>query len=364
MKLSVVILNYNVHYFLELALKSVCAAISEIDAEIIVVDNDSSDGSCEMVKTLFPEVILVENKENLGFSKGNNIGVKLAKGEYLCILNPDTVVAEDTFTKLLEFADKKKNLGIVGCRLMNGSGTFLPESKRNIPCVKVSLKKILGYPDQYYANHLAEESQGEVDILVGAFMLIKKSVYNAVGGFDEDYFMYGEDIDLSYKVLTAGYKNYYYGGTTVIHFKGESTLRDKDYARRFYGAMQIFYEKHFKQNIIFDLVVWLGIKLAFIFRGNRKNEIKAVSEYVFMSKEVNNKLELKLQKKLNLSNQLVSAKTDAEIIFDANQMSYKDIINHIKNTNKVLTYKILPNKSHFIIGSNNGFSQGEVIVFE
>lgn len=352
------------HYFLELALKSVCAAISEIDAEIIVVDNDSSDGSCQMVKTLFPEVILIENKENLGFSKGNNIGVAIAKGEYLCILNPDTVVAEDTFTKLLEFADKQENLGIVGCRLMNGAGTYLPESKRNIPTVKVSLKKILGYPDQYYANHLAQEAQGEVEILVGAFMLVKKSVYDAVGGFDEDYFMYGEDIDLSYKVLTAGYKNYYYGETTVIHFKGESTLRDKDYARRFYGAMQIFYEKHFKQNVIFDLVVWLGIKLAFILRGNRKSEIKTISEYVFMSKEVNTHLELKLQKKLNLCQQLVSVKTDSEIIFDANFVPYKDIINYIENSNKVLTYKILPNESNFIIGSNNGFSQGEVIVFE
>jgi len=364
LKLSIVILNYNVHYFLELALKSVYAAISEIDAEVIVVDNNSSDGSCHMVKTLFPEVTLIENKENLGFSKGNNIGVAMAKGEYLCILNPDTVVAEDTFTKLLEFADKKEHLGIVGCRLMNGGGMYLPESKRNIPTVKVSLKKILGSPDQYYANHLAEEEQGEVEILVGAFMLVKKSIYDAVGGFDEDYFMYGEDIDLSYKVLKAGYKNYYYGHTTVIHFKGESTLRDKDYARRFYGAMQIFYEKHFKQNVIFDLVVWLGIKMAFVLRGNSKSDLKTISEYVFISKEINTNLEVKLETKLPLSDQLVSVKTNSEIIFDANFLPYKDIINYIENSNKVLTYKILPNESNFIIGSNNGFSQGEVIVFE
>ncbi|WP_147675991.1 glycosyltransferase family 2 protein [Algibacter pacificus] len=364
MKLSVVILNYNVRYFLELTLKSVYAAISEIDAEIIVVDNNSSDGSCQMVKTLFPEVKLIENKENLGFSKGNNIGVALAKGEYICILNPDTVVAEDTFTKLLNFSDKKEKLGIVGCRLMNGSGTFLPESKRNIPTVKVSLKKILGYPNQYYANHLEAESIGEVNILVGAFMLLKKSVYDAIGGFDEDYFMYGEDIDLSYKVLTSGYKNYYYGHTTVIHFKGESTLRDKNYARRFYGAMQIFYQKHFKQNLLFDFVVWSGIKLAFIFRRVRKNKIKAISEYVFMSEDINSKLEAKLQQKLRLKKELNEVKEDAEIIFDANTMSYKEIIDSIKNTNNLLTYKILPNQSSFIIGSTDGFSQGEVIVFE
>ncbi|MCL5128859.1 glycosyltransferase family 2 protein [Algibacter sp. L4_22] len=364
MKLSIVILNYNVRYFLELALRSAQAAISDIDAEIIVVDNNSSDDSCQMVKRLFPEVKLIENKENFGFSKGNNIGIATAKGEYICVLNPDTVVAEDTFTKLLDFSDKKEKLGIVGCRLMNGSGLFLPESKRNIPTVKVALKKILGNPDKYYANHLHEESQDEVGILVGAFMLIKKNVFDTVGGFDEDYFMYGEDIDLSYKILNSGYKNYYYGGTSIIHFKGESTLKDRNYALRFYGAMQIFYEKHFKQNLIFDLVVWLGIKLAFVFRRIRKNEIKIISEYIFISNEVNSKLEAKLSEKLNLKTQLTSVKTNAEVIFDANVLSYKDIIEHIKNTDKELTYKILPNQSNFIIGSNDGLSQGKVIVFQ
>lgn len=364
MKLSIVILNYNVRYFLELALKSVHAAISEIEAEIIVVDNNSSDGSCEMVKAMFPKVILIENKENFGFSKGNNIGVNAAKGEYLCILNPDTVVAEDTFTKLLEFADNKQQLGIVGCRLMNGSGLFLPESKRNIPTVSVSLKKILGNPDKYYATQLSHESQGEVDILVGAFMLIKKSVYNAVGGFDEDYFMYGEDIDLSYKVLTSGYKNYYFGDTTIIHFKGESTLKDRDYARRFYGAMQIFYEKHFKQNLIFDMAVWLGIKLAFVFRKIKKNKIETISEYVLISDKLNKKLENKFSEKIRVQSQIDLVKPDAEVIFDANVLSYKQIIEYIKNSDKRLTYKILPNQSNFIIGSNDGFSRGEVINFE
>ena len=361
MKLSIVILNYNVRYFLELALKSVQASILEIDAEIIVVDNKSADGSCEMVKTLFPEVTLIENKENFGFSKGNNIGVAIAKGEYICILNPDTVVAEDTFKKLLTFFDKQEKVGVVGCRLMDGGGLFLPESKRNIPTVLVSLKKILGYPKKYYANQLSQNSIGEVDILVGAFMFVKKEVYLSVGGFDEDYFMYGEDIDLSYKILTSGYKNYYYGEATIIHFKGESTLKDRDYARRFYGAMQIFYEKHFKQNLVFDLVVWFGIKLAFVFRRTRKNKIKDISEYIFVSKEINKKLESKLSEKLRLESQIDTAQINAEIIFDANALSYKDIIEFIKNTDKTLTYKILPNQSNFIIGSNNGFSQGKVL---
>ena len=157
MKLSVIILNYNVKYFLELCLRSVETAISNIDAEIIVVDNNSEDGSCYMVKDLFPNVKLIENKENYGFSKGNNIGVSQAKGDYLCILNPDTVVAEDTFLKLLEFSENKIKLGIVGCKLINGRGEFLPESKRKIPYVNAAFKKLIGNTDDYYANNINEK---------------------------------------------------------------------------------------------------------------------------------------------------------------------------------------------------------------
>ena len=349
---------------MELCLKSVEAAITNIDAEVIVVDNNSEDGSCQMVKTLFPNVNLIENQENFGFSKGNNIGVSQANGEYLCILNPDTVVAEDTFLKLIEFSESKEKLGIVGCKLINGNGLFLPESKRNIPSVSVALKKIFGYPKHYYANHLSKNESGEVDILVGAFMLIKKNIYDKVGGFDEDYFMYGEDIDISYKILKAGYKNYYYGDTTVIHFKGESTLKDKNYARWFFGAMQIFYKKHFKQNLIFDMVVWLGIKLAFIFRRSRKGKVKDISGYVFISNKKNDKLESTLSQKLLLQTKLSFVEPNSEIIFDANVISYKEIINHIECSEEELTYKILPNKSNFIIGSNDGFSQGKVTNFE
>ena len=224
------------------------AAAKEIDAEIIVVDNNSPDDSCEMIKRLFPSVKLIENKENFGFSKGNNIGVAEAKGEYLCILNPDTVVAEDTFRKILEFADSKSQLGIAGCQLIDGRGEFLPESKRHIPTPKVAFQKLFGNTKNYYTNALKPNEVGETDILVGAFMVLKRTIYNEVGGFDEDYFMYGEDIDLSYKVLKSGYVNYYYGNTAIIHFKGESTLKDKVYAKRFYGAMGIFYNKHFKKN--------------------------------------------------------------------------------------------------------------------
>jgi GT2 family glycosyltransferase len=209
LKLSVVILNYNVRYFLELCLKSVEAALVSIPSEIIVIDNNSKDGSCDMVKDKFPSVTLIENYSNVGFSKANNQAVQLAKGEYVCILNPDTVVAEDTFESILNFAQKQTNLGIIGCRLIDGSGNYLPESKRNIPLVDIAIKKILGNSNSYYANHINEFDIAKVEILVGAFMVLKRSLYHNLAGFDEDYFMYGEDIDFSFKSLKKGYDNYY-----------------------------------------------------------------------------------------------------------------------------------------------------------
>ena len=365
MKLSVIILNYNVRYFLELCLKSVQAAITEIDAEIIVVDNNSEDDSCQMVRALFPEVNLLENKENSGFSKGNNIGVSQAKGDYVCILNPDTVVAEDTFFQLLKFSDEKEKSGIVGCKLINGSGIFLPESKRNIPYVKAAIKKLFGNSNDYYANHLQENEVGKVDVLVGAFMLIKRDVYNTVGGFDEDYFMYGEDIDLSYRVFKAGYKNYYYGASSVIHFKGESTLKDRFYAHRFYGSMQIFYKKHFKKNILFDTLVWFGIRLVYVFRKTPTNQQKKIKQYIFISDVVNEKLKTVLSKQIILKRTLHAVEKQTEVIFNANRCSYKEIIEMIEDSkDQVITFKILPKNSNFVIGSDNAISRGEVIVLK
>ena len=351
--------------FLELCLRSVEAAISKIDAEIIVIDNNSDDESCDMIKRLFPEVKLIENKDNFGFSKGNNIGVRQAKGDYLCILNPDTVVAEDTFLKLLKFSKKKKKLGIIGCRLIDGKGRFLPESKRKIPYVKAAFKKIFGNSNDYYANHLNENETGKVDVLVGAFMFLERAVYNDIKGFDEDYFMYGEDIDISYKALKNGYCNYYYGGTTVMHFKGESTLKDKRYARRFYGAMQIFYKKHFKKNIGFDMFVWIGIRLASIYRKKSDTKAKRILEYIFVSNNMNEKLRAALSKKVVLKSDLGMVKKASEIIFDANYVSYKTIIENINiYKDEFITFKILPHKSGFILGSDNSTSRGEIIYFD
>ena len=364
MKLSVVILNYNVRYFLELCLKSTYEAIKNLEAEIIVVDNNSEDGSCEMIRQNFPNVILIENKENFGFSKGNNIGVAKSKGEYICILNPDTVVPEDIFESLIDFARSKTNVGIVGCKLINGRGDFLPESKRNIPFVKAAFKKLLGNPNEYYAIHLDENETGKVDVLVGAFMFMKREVYQDVRGFDEDYFMYGEDIDLSYKVLKAGYDNYYYGLAKVIHFKGESTLRDKLYAKRFYGAMQIFYKKHFKKNVLFSFLVGLGIRVVYLFRKMPVVNIKSIERYFLISDKMNEDLQKVLKKqvllKFNLNEQIPN---NTEIIFDANVLTHKEIIAFLEETNKnrMVTFKILPRNSNFIIGSDNAIYRGEIL---
>src|SRR5690606_14586606 len=281
-----VILNYNVRFFLEQCLLSVQKAIETLDAEIIVIDNDSKDDSCQMVKTLFPNVTLIENKENVGFSKANNQAVAVAKGEYLCILNPDTAVAEDTFSKTIEYYESIENIGALGVYMMDGTGNFLPESKRNLPTPKVSFLKLTGFTQKYYATHILETSNGKVDVLVGAFMLLKRSIYNEVGGFDEDYFMYGEDIDLSYKISQAGYQNHYLGETSVLHYKGESNVKDEVYFERFYEAMQIFYTKHFNRNFLLESSVSAGVGLAkkakmISFEKKPKIDLKLERNYFF-----------------------------------------------------------------------------------
>ena len=382
MQLSVIILNYNVRYFLEHCLKSVQRALQNIDAEIIVVDNNSPDDSCQMVKNLFPEVILIENKENLGFPKGNNIGVQQANGMYICILNPDTVVAEDTFEKLLEFAQQKSDLGIIGCKLIDGTGNFLPESKRGIPTPWVAFSKTFGlyklFPSikrfqKYYAQHLDENTTGQVDILVGAFMFLRKETYMQLGGFDESYFMYGEDIDLSYAALKLNLKNYYYASTTVIHYKGESTVKDEKYRRRFQEGMELFYAKHMNGNFVGNILMKIGMKLFAIFKMKSKtgNTASKKIQYKLLSHDIVLKelLASKLNKEIELINNDFSAvkssdTVSTEIILDTNACSYKECIKFMEqNKNKGLTFKIKPPESDFFIGSNSSNDRGEVILF-
>lgn len=255
MKLSVIIVNYNVEYFLEQCLYSVRRAMQNIDGEVFVVDNDSRDGSNRMVEKKFPEVKLIANKENVGFSRANNQGIKLAKGEYVLLLNPDTVVEDDTFSSIIKFMDEHPEAGALGVKMVDGSGNFLPESKRGLPTPATAFYKMFGistiFPkskrfSKYHLGYLDENEIHEVEILAGAFMLLRKKVLDEIGLLDETFFMYGEDIDLSYRVIKAGYKNYYFPETRIIHYKGESTKKSSvNYVLVFYNAMVIFAKKHF-----------------------------------------------------------------------------------------------------------------------
>ena len=372
MKLSVIILNYNVRFFLEQCILSVQVGLKKIESEIIVVDNNSSDDSCQMVKQFFPEIILLENKENLGFSKANNQAVKIAKGDYVCILNPDTAVTENTFVEVLKYANSKPNLGALGVYLMDGKGLFLPESKRNLPTPKASFLKLMGWSNSYYATHIAPPESGEVSVLVGAFMFMKKSIYQEVGGFDEDYFMYGEDIDLSYKLTKAGYRNYYLGTTNILHYKGESTKKDKAYFDRFYGAMFIFYQKHFRTNIGFNTLVKMGVFFTKRIKKSstiREDKINQIQKTYLLSKNL--KLAEILSEKLKIELQTVSKDIllDAELsnccfIFDVNYMSYSQIFKVMKKLsgfgNK---FRIRPPGCNFILGSDQSDENGSVLVF-
>ena len=375
MQLSIIILNYNVRYFLELCVLSVQNAIQNSDAEIIVIDNNSQDDSCEMMKKRFPNIKLIENKENSGFPKGNNIGVAAAKGEYICILNPDTVVAEDTFSKVLAFAKKQKELGIVGVKLIDGTGNFLPESKRGIPTPFVAFTKITGlykiFPKtfgEYYAQHLSENQTGKVDILVGAFMLMKRDLYHEIGGFDENCFMYSDDIDLSYMALKKGKSNYYFHETSVVHYKGESTVKDETYMKRFQEAMNFFYQKHFKVSLLFSVFMKVGIVFfSMIKKFQGKPKLKSrpekyilVSEDEALREKFENKWRTLVERQRITKSFANNIKT--EIIFDQNHLDFKTIIQASEtNKNKNFTFKILPESSDFLIGSNSSFDRGEVI---
>ena len=386
MQLSVIILNYNVRYFLEQCVLSVQAALQHIEGEIIVIDNNSSDDSCQMMKTRFPHIKLIENKENTGFPKGNNIAVVQAKGEYICILNPDTVVAEDTFEKILNTKNWQLNTGILGCKLIDGTGHFLPESKRGIPTPWVAFTKIFGlykiFPkvqlfNQYYAQNLKENQSGKVEILVGAFMLMKRDLYNEVGGFDENCFMYSDDIDLSYTVLKTGKNNYYFAETTVIHYKGESTVKDGTYMKRFQEAMDYFYSKHFKKSAFFSVFMKVG---SFFFAFLKKNKTpisnRKIDNYILVSenellKEKLEKLLGKNVKRLSTSfkNELPSLlkgiSSNIEVIFDQNDLPFSTIISAMElYKNEKVTFKIIPNQSNFMIGSNSSNDRGEVVMIE
>ncbi|WP_417431482.1 glycosyltransferase family 2 protein [Halpernia sp.] len=269
MKLSIIIVHYNVKNLLKNCLLSINNYVQNIDYEVIVIDNNSSDLSWKELISEFPKIEFIVSKKNNGFAVANNIAVKSALGDYVLLLNPDTELEGFYMKELLDFADSVEYFGCLGVRMHDKNGVFLPESKRAIPDMFNSFEKLFvsfksNSKKSYYRTDIAENEIAEVDVITGAFLLIKKDVYLKIGGLDETYFMYGEDIDLCYTLLQNNYRNYYYGKYSILHYKGESTLKDKVYLQRFYGAMQIFLNKYYRKNSPLKFrILSFGLKLKY-----------------------------------------------------------------------------------------------------
>lgn len=271
MELSVIIVNYNVRQFLENALTSILRAVEGIGGEIFVVDNASDDGSAEMVKVKFPGVQLIENSANLGFSRSNNLALRRATGRYLLLINPDTVVQEDTIRVMMRFFEETPDAGLAGCKILNPDGTFQLPCRRSFPTPWVALTKVSGlaalFPSsrvfgRYNLTYLSEDETYPVDAVSGSFMMLRREVYEKVGELDESFFMYGEDLDWCFRVGETGFRVYYVHSTKIVHFKGESTRRsDIDELHHFYGAMRLFVRKHFSGSRPLLALLDLGIVL-------------------------------------------------------------------------------------------------------
>ena len=265
MKLSVVIVSYNVRELLTACIDSVVKAAEGIDTEVFVVDNKSVDDTIEVISRDYPWVHLINNKENLGFSKANNIAIRQAEGEYVLLLNPDTVVAEGTLRGAIEFMDQHPEAGGAGVRMHNANGTLAPESRRAVPTPMVAARKMLGFTKRYYMSYLSWDEPGQIEVISGAFMLLRRKAIDQVGMLDEDFFMYGEDIDLSYRLLKGGWQNWYLP-LDIIHYKGQSTQKsDFRYVHVFYQAMLIFFRKHYSHLSFFFT---LPVKVAIYFRAS------------------------------------------------------------------------------------------------
>jgi len=397
LRLSIIIVNYNVKYFLEQCLCSVTKACTGIDAEIVVIDNNSSDGSKDLLSQKFPEVRYIWNKENIGFSKANNLALKQCSGEYILFLNPDTILPEDCLTQCLSFFQSQENTGALGIRMIDGAGNFLKESKRGFPSPATSLYKLAGlsklFPHsktfaRYYLGNLTEYETQEVDVLAGAFMLVPKKILDEVGSFDESFFMYGEDIDLSYRIQKAGYKNYYFADSTIVHFKGESTKKGSlNYVRMFHRAMILFIQKHYKNAGLFSLLMRIGIvcnallswiyslslKIVAALRSNKPKQTLIVADGVELNLLLGLMQKAGLNKKivgrinndadeLNELKTILKKKAANEIIFCADTISFKTTIDIMQQIPNAAQFEFYTSCGSSIIGSNNKDSSGDHIL--
>lgn len=350
-----------------------------------MVDNNSTDGSKEFFANRFAGVKFLWEKQNVGFAIANNNGLKIATGEKVLFLNPDTIVPEDCFEKCIQFFEQHENTGALGVKMIDGSGNYLPESKRGFPTSFIALSKITGlallFPKSrifsgYYMGHLPANQSNEVDVLPGAFMLIEKNLLDHIGGFDEQFFMYGEDIDLSYRIKKAGYKNYYFPHVTILHFKGESTRKaSAKYVQHFYGAMILFARKHSGkwQSSLYALLLKGFIRFKTLFLSNTKDQMTEQTysnRKIFVLAETGTYLPLKkaLQQNFKESQQLPfidnNLSVNQAILFCEPYSSFKQIIETIeKNANRYYFF-IHAGETKSIIGSADKTTQGTALSVE
>ncbi len=341
-QLSVIIVSHNALAYLDLTLRSLVEATDHIISEIILVDNASTELITDWVSTNFPEIKLIASSENLGFGKANNLGIEKAGSDRILFLNPDTIISRNVIDAALSYFDKNKDAGAIGLRMINGRGEFLPESKRSVPGIWSSFSKVVGlgtlFPKSsffasYRLGHIPEKEISDVEVLSGACMFLNVSE-KELQQFDSDFFMYGEDIDISYRIRKAGYRLVYMGNETIVHFKGESTnKRQWWYSYWFYKTMWMFREKHFKGflnkiiNTLLFPTIWLLMLLAFIksqLKGQKKSLDKGFQTFHIVGTR-SPKLELSLQKFQNNAqeSQLLQA---GLIIINVEYPNYHEII--------------------------------------
>lgn len=417
MQLSVIIVNYNVKYFLEQCLHSVQKAIQNLDAEVWVTDNASPDNSVEYLEPKFSWVNFIRNETNPGFAKANNQALHKCSGEYILFLNPDTLLPEDALTKCITFMKSHAQAGALGIRMIDGSATFLPESKRSFPSPLTSLYKLSGlswlFPkskifSRYSLAYLNEFKNYEVDVLAGAFMLSRKNLLIDLKGFDEAFFMYGEDIDLSYRIQKSGYKNYYFSESTIIHFKGESTHKGSlKYVKMFYQAMSIFVKKHYTGRSAQLFTHFL--QAAIWFRAGASVISQFLAKRKILLKKINISRKKKTYSGIETKNQIIVAGTEEEfeevkrifagagvskqiarhidtsrgkesvsaiisdlqalaesgdikeIVFCQGHLSYTDIIQIIQKLPEKIFFRFHAKGSESIVGSDSKNTSGEVI---
>jgi N-acetylglucosaminyl-diphospho-decaprenol L-rhamnosyltransferase len=382
MILSVVIVNFNVKFFLEQCLFSLKKAmegsrLAQGGTEVLIIDNHSADGSVEFLEPLFPSFRFIQNKENGGFAKANNQALAMCSGEYILFLNPDTILAENSLEICISFFATQHQAGAIGVRMIDGSGNFLKESKRGFPSPRASFFRMSGlaalFPrsknfSAYYMGHLDEEKTNPVEVLPGAFMMIKKSVLDITGGFDERFFMYGEDIDLSYRIKKAGFENCYLPETTIIHFKGESTKKDARYVKLFYKAMGQFMQKHFSEPGSL-------VRLLFLQAGMRIHQVKAMIALPFKKKLKSRKgtgifikgtdeIKTLWKEKLTVAGIPIAENEESsnEIIYcEGAGQSWRSIIADLGIHKNLHLYKFHGEGTHAAVGSYSNTGQGKVL---